>query len=345
MKATSIAQQLLPWFKQHGRYNLPWQGDNLYHIWLSEIMLQQTQVSTVINYFERFITAFPTIASLANASGDAVMRHWAGLGYYARARNLHKSAKIITKQYHSAFPIQFEQVLALPGIGQSTAGAILALGLDQHHAILDGNVKRVLSRYYAIDTPINQSQTIGKLWHYANEQTPQKNIKAYTQAIMDLGATLCTRVKPNCENCPLNHHCLGFKNNQQHQLPYKQKSKPKPIKSTYMLIPLKQEKILLEKRPQNGIWGGLWSLPETQIIPPNVRGSTSYIKLNTFRHSFTHYHLDITPIVMKIPTEKINFSIRKDNRWFMLNNIQVGVPKPVQKIIDIIKDTEIKPLT
>ncbi|HBA98921.1 MAG TPA: A/G-specific adenine glycosylase, partial [Gammaproteobacteria bacterium] len=212
---SSISKPLLQWFDQHGRHSLPWQAShsspaNIYHVWLSEIMLQQTQVSTVIDYFNNFIHHFPSLAILADASEDNVLAQWAGLGYYARARNLHKSAKIIMQDYQGVFPDIIEQVVALPGIGESTAGAILSISHNQNHAILDGNVKRVLSRYHQVKGHYGQAQTLKQLWVLAKQHTPNTRNNDYTQAIMDLGATLCTRSNPDCGRCPVQQGCQAY---------------------------------------------------------------------------------------------------------------------------------------
>lgn len=344
---TKMTKPLLAWFAQYGRHKLPWQGNNVYHIWLSEVMLQQTQVNTVIAYFLNFIQHFPTIKDLANANSDSVMRQWAGLGYYARARNLHKTAQIIHNEYQGIFPQDFQQVIDLPGIGQSTAGAILSLGFNQHHAILDGNVKRVLARFHQIQTPTNQSNTLKQLWQLAQHHTPKNNTAQYTQAIMDLGATLCTRSNPNCPNCPLNKDCLAFRHNLQTQLPIKITKKVKPTKSVQLLAIICQNKILLQKRPQTGIWGGLWSLPECQtgqiqttleqlhLIQSNLNDPTIITPLTPFRHTFTHYHLNITPQL--ISAEKLNLLV-VGCAWYDLESITVGIPKPVADIIKQIKN-------
>ena len=234
---TISALKLLAWFKTHGRKNLPWQrSDDPYPVWLSEVMLQQTQVSTVIEYFERFIKHFPTINSLASAPVDDVLALWSGLGYYARARNLHKAAQIIAFEYNGVFPENFNQVIALPGIGKSTAGAILAFSANQRHPILDGNVKRVLCRYFAIEGYPGKREVELKLWQLADENTPIKNVGQYTQAIMDLGATVCTRKNPHCPDCPLLDSCAANNQGIQSQLPTPKPKKSLPTRQTRMLV-------------------------------------------------------------------------------------------------------------
>jgi A/G-specific adenine glycosylase len=331
-----IAKPLLIWFAKSGRKNLPWQAQpmNPYHVWLSEIMLQQTQVATVINYFNRFIQALPTIEHLAQAKEDTVLELWAGLGYYARARNLHKSAKILKQQYNGEIPKNFEQVLALPGVGHSTAGAILSISFNQNYAILDGNVKRVLTRYHEVDGHYSQSIVQKKLWQLAHYHAPNVQNADYTQAIMDLGAGVCMRAQPDCQNCPIIKGCMAYKNNTQTQYPNPKPKKIKPTRALAMLIFINPiGEIWLEKRPSQGIWGGLWSFPEvsnTQIdiqkailaFDPKAKNPQTGMIL---KHSFTHYHLMITPIFIHCTIEKIGF--------FNPKNLELGIPVPIKKIL------------
>ncbi|CAC9982779.1 A/G-specific adenine glycosylase (EC 3.2.2.-) [uncultured Gammaproteobacteria bacterium] len=359
-----ISKPLLKWFEQFGRHHLPWQATNSsplggqathsdlsystsnlqqfaegktinpYHVWLSEIMLQQTQVTTVIGYFNNFIQHFPTIKALANASEDAVLAQWAGLGYYARARNLHKCAQIIVEQHQGALPKKFEQVIDLPGIGESTAGAILSISFNQNHAILDGNVKRVLSRYHQVKGHYGQSETLKELWRLAKYHTPNKRNANYTQAIMDLGATLCTRSNPECDRCPLAQHCQAKQHNTQGNYPNPKPRKNKPTRSVAMLIYQNTAgEVYLEKRPQKGIWGGLWSLMECendkkaidQAIKKFDKNAKIEQKLPTIKHSFTHYHLMISPIMV---------TCSKNTEGFRsIAELKVGLPAPVKKII------------
>ena len=264
MTAT-ITKALLSWHTKHGRHDLPWQNTtDAYRIWLSEIMLQQTQVTTVIPYYERFIASYPSITDLAKAELDQVLHLWTGLGYYARARNLHKTAQIISADHNGVFPTDFEQVLALPGIGRSTAGAILAFSQGQHFAILDGNVKRVLARFYAVEGWYGKKQVETQLWELSELNTPKKNIQHYTQAILDFGATLCRRSKPLCIECPFQTDCQAFINDRVKELPHSKPKTTKPIKQTTMLL-IQNDKgeVLLQRRPPAGIWGGLWCPVET----------------------------------------------------------------------------------
>ena len=333
---SSISKPLLQWFDQHGRHSLPWQAKpaNIYHAWLSEIMLQQTQVSTVIGYFNNFIHHFPSLASLANASEDSVLAQWAGLGYYARARNLHKSAKIIMQDYHGVFPDNIEQVVALPGIGESTAGAILSISHNQNHAILDGNVKRVLSRYHQVKGHYGQAQTLKQLWALAKQYTPNTRNNDYTQAIMDLGATLCARSNPDCDRCPVQQECQAYRHNTQTKYPNPKPKKNKPSRSITMLIyQNEQGQIYLEKRPPKGIWGGLWSFVECEDNPQNIESSIQQFDasarinktLKPIKHSFTHYHLIINPIVVNCSEQVQGFQ--------SISQLEVGVPTPVNKIL------------
>ena len=321
----TFAARLLHWYRRHGRHDLPWQKDKtLYRIWISEIMLQQTQVTTVIPYFERFIQHFPDISALAQASQDEVLLHWAGLGYYSRARNIHKTANIIAQQYQGIFPAQYDSILALPGIGPSTAGAILAQGLDQCHAILDGNVKRVLARHQAIEGWPGQKQVEKQLWQLAEACTPEQNAAAYTQAIMDLGATLCKRASPDCGSCPLNNDCKAFQQNRVIELPTKKARKALPVREKrFLIICNERGEYLMEKRPPSGIWGGLWSLPETAMdesVDRVVRNNwqltvNRHRDLPLFRHTFSHFHLDITPCEVEVEPIMLTIADAERYQW------------------------------
>ncbi len=255
-----LQEALLDWFSRHGRKNLPWQENKtLYRVWVSEIMLQQTQVSTVIPYYLKFLNTFPDVLSLANSSLDLVLSHWAGLGYYARARNLHKAAIQIKQNHAGNFPNQLDQVLELPGIGLSTGSAILSIAQNQPLAICDGNVKRVLSRLHCVNSPLNQSNTEKILWDLAKKYMPEKNCADYSQAIMDLGATLCTQSKPSCSICPLNSICQAYLTNTQTLYPVPKKPLVKKTKHQTFLIFTTPTHILLNQNPPTGIWGGLFT--------------------------------------------------------------------------------------
>ncbi len=297
-------------------------------------MLQQTQVSTVIAYFKQFIANFPDINSLAKADLDAVLLRWAGLGYYARARNLHKTARIITQDYQGIFPTTFAQIIQLPGIGQSTAGAILSLGYEQKYAILDGNVRRVLTRYHQLSGHYGQTQVVNKLWQLAQHHTPNARNGNYTQAMMDLGATICTRTQPKCTHCPLARGCEAKQHQTQSQYPNPKPPRNKPTKILAMLIFRNQNnQIYLQKRPTKGIWGGLWSFVECpnnpQAIAQSIQdfGANSVIeaRLPMLKHTFTHYHLHIYPIVVQ--------SLKSAHKFHSIHPLKLGLPAPVGKII------------
>ncbi|GAM67417.1 A/G-specific adenine glycosylase [Vibrio sp. JCM 19236] len=253
---TPFAQQILTWYHQYGRKHLPWQQNKTaYKVWLSEIMLQQTQVATVIPYFERFLEEFPDIVSLADADIDQVLHLWTGLGYYARARNLHKAAQMVRDEHNGEFPTEFEDVLALPGVGRSTAGAILSSVYNQPHAILDGNVKRVLARANAIEGWPGKKTVENQLWEIAEQHTPSTEVEHYNQAMMDMGAMLCTRSKPKCTLCPVEKLCVANKQSNPLDYPGKKPKKEKPTKQTTFLIFHCKGQVWLEKRPPAGIWG------------------------------------------------------------------------------------------
>jgi len=304
--AQSFSDNILTWYHLQGRKHLPWQQDKTpYRVWISEIMLQQTQVATVIPYYQRFMESFPNIKALAKATEDNILHHWTGLGYYARARNLHKTAQIIEHEFKGNFPTDIEQVIALPGIGRSTAGAILSLSLGQHHPILDGNVKRVLSRYYLVDGYNGQAKYERELWPIAATLTPATDVAYFNQAMMDIGATICTRTKPDCKNCPLNDSCMANLANEQANYPQKKPKKEIPIKQCIMVIPQLMGKVLLKRRPPTGIWGGLWCFIEVSC-ESEIESQLSTLSLTSikqqrlapFRHTFSHFHLDITPVLI-----------------------------------------------
>ena len=335
----SITQPLLSWFAKYGRRDLPWQNTkDPYRIWLSEIMLQQTQVQTVIPYYARFLDAFPTLEALAHAPQDEVLHLWTGLGYYARARNLHKAAQAVCNQHGGRFPTQFEEVIALPGIGRSTAGAILAFSCDQHHPILDGNVKRVLSRVYEVEGWYGQKAVENRLWELAEHNTPKQEVARYTQAIMDLGATVCTRSKPKCTECPLKDECGAFSHDRTNELPHRKPKREKPTKHTYMLlIQNNQGEILLQQNPPSGIWGGLWCPPQVQQLLENLEfGPYQLVPVKQrpkFRHTFSHYHLDITPVDCHIVFS--NGVAEANEVWYnRRSQAMLGLAAPVKKLLE-----------
>ncbi len=339
----TFAKRVLEWGQHHGRKQLPWQQQRTaYRVWVSEIMLQQTQVDTVIPYFEKFMRRFPSIEQLADAHQDEVLHHWSGLGYYARARNLHKAAQIIRDNYAGEFPTQSEQVIALPGIGRSTAGAILSLSFNQVHTILDGNVKRVLARHCAIPGWPGSAKVEKQLWQIAEERTPNTHNADYTQAMMDLGATCCTRSKPNCEQCPVQEDCLALANGLQHELPHAKVKKQLPERSTTMLILQNQhQQLLMQRRPSHGIWGGLWSFPEFENLQQSLDWCLRTFqcapdcqqKLSTLTHTFSHFRLHITPLSVRYDIP-IHWVMEDDEWvWYKHDTSQVGLAAPVNQLV------------
>ena len=297
-----FAQAVLTWYDKFGRKHLPWQQNKtLYGVWLSEVMLQQTQVATVIPYFERFVKTFPNLTALADAPLDEVLHLWTGLGYYARARNLHKAAQVMRDQYSGKFPTEFEQVLALPGVGRSTAGAILSSCLNAPYAILDGNVKRVLSRYCAVNGWPGEKKTEDRLWQLTGEVTPNAQVADFNQAMMDLGAMVCTRSKPKCSLCPLQSNCRANAEQNWQAYPGKKPKKALPERESYFLLLEKDGKVALEQRENAGLWGGLYCFPQFAdkqelLAYLASNGIQQYQEWAAFRHTFSHFHLDIYPI-------------------------------------------------
>lgn len=297
-----FAQAVLTWYDKFGRKHLPWQQNKtLYGVWLSEVMLQQTQVATVIPYFERFVKTFPNLTALADAPLDEVLHLWTGLGYYARARNLHKAAQVMRDQYCGKFPTEFEQVLALPGVGRSTAGAILSSCLNAPYAILDGNVKRVLSRYFAVNGWPGEKKTEDRLWQLTGEVTPNTQVADFNQAMMDLGAMVCTRSKPKCGLCPLQSNCRANAEQNWQAYPGKKPKKALPERESYFLLLEKDGKVALEQRENAGLWGGLYCFPQFAdkqelLAYLASNGILQYQEWAAFRHTFSHFHLDIYPI-------------------------------------------------
>ncbi len=343
----SFAERLLAWYDRSGRKHLPWQRDiNPYRVWVSEIMLQQTQVATVIPYFERFMASFPDLRALADADDDAVLAHWSGLGYYARARNLHAAARAVRDEHDGVFPSDFDAVVALPGIGRSTAGAILSIASGQRHAILDGNVKRVLARHAAIDGWPGSSAVAKQLWALAEDRTPETRVNHYTQAIMDLGATLCTRSRPDCAACPVAGDCTARDRGTVERYPGKKPKKDKPLRQTTMVLVVDAGSVYLERRPASGIWGGLWSLPEPAedslsdwcrarfaVLPAEAT------RWSTLRHSFSHYDLDIEPVVLRLSGASRTVADSEGARWMSLDSAPPGgIAAPVKKLIDVLRN-------
>ncbi|MEJ0007044.1 MAG: A/G-specific adenine glycosylase [Steroidobacteraceae bacterium] len=337
-----FAQALVAWQATHGRHDLPWQRNRTaYRVWVSEIMLQQTQVTTVIGYFERFMARFPDPAALAGGSVDEVLHLWTGLGYYARGRNLHRAALRIRDEFHGEFPTRFEDVAGLPGIGRSTAGAILALSQGQRFAILDGNVRRVLSRWFGIDGDPTERATTSLLWSRAEECTPQDHVAAYTQAIMDMGATLCTRRNPLCMHCPVADGCVARQTGRQHALPVpKSRKAARPARHTHMVLAQRPDgSVFLRQRPPVGIWGGLWTAPGFDTVD-EARGFVAQnldgepIELPAIQHAFTHFDLTITPWLVRCP----GLSAVMDapgSLWYNARQpASVGLPAPMKSLLE-----------
>ena len=341
---TTFPQKLLSWHTAHGRKDLPWQIDPTpYRVWVSEIMLQQTQVNTVIPYYTRFMERFATIRHLADANRDAILHLWSGLGYYARARNLHKTAQLIRDTHNGDFPASFEALTKLPGIGRSTAGAILSLACEQRHAILDGNVKRVLTRYHAVDGWPGKSSVLNELWRLAESHTPTRRVAQYTQAIMDLGATVCTRSKPQCGSCPFEEDCEAHQRRRETDFPTARPKKTLPVRqTTFIMMRDPGGAVMLKRRPPSGVWGGLWSFPECKA-PQNVEthcnekfgfAVTSIQAWPRLRHTFSHFHLDITPIEAHGTASADQVMEANETLWY--NNdtkTPLGFAAPVSKLL------------
>lgn len=343
-----FSQAALGWFDEYGRKSLPWQQNATpYRVWISEIMLQQTQVATVIPYYQRFMQSFPTIGALAQASQDDVLDHWTGLGYYARGRNLHKSARAVMERFNGELPTTIEELEQLPGIGRSTAGAIVSLGAGGWAPILDGNVKRVLCRHYTVDGWHGQTAVQKQLWRLAEQLTPQSRTGNFNQAMMDLGATVCTRSNPNCMACPLNTTCRAFALGTPSNWPHRKPVKDKPKRQCWMLVAVEsaQGHILLEKRPQTGVWGGLWSLPQfdsqdemSRYVANLHRGEAALEKLGPIEHTFTHFHLTIYPLIAHVDKRECDAVMDTDQRvWYKHGDTPGGFAAPVAKLLDSLK--------
>jgi A/G-specific adenine glycosylase len=339
----AIAPRLLAWHARAGRHDLPWQHERSpYRVWVSEIMLQQTQVSTVIPYYQRFMARFPDIQALAAAPVDEVLHLWSGLGYYARARNLQRAAVRIHEELAGEFPRTLEAVVALPGIGRSTAGAILALAHGERHAILDGNARRVLARYFGVEGGPADAAALAALWRLAEEQTPEAQVAAYTQAIMDLGATVCVRRNPLCGQCPLGPDCGARQSGRQHQIPAPRRAAERGRRQVFMVVALRETgEVLLERRPESGVWGGLWCLPEFQsasaagdfireaLEPRHTEART----LATLEHGFTHFDLSITPLLVRCAPGPMGVG-EGASLWYNIRSpARVGLPAPITTLL------------
>lgn len=341
-----FASRLIAWQRLHGRHDLPWQGADAYGVWLSEIMLQQTQVATVIPYYQRFLATFPTLATLAAATEEQVLTLWSGLGYYARGRNLHRAAQRIMAAHHGIFPRHFDDIVALPGIGRSTAAAICALAYHEQRAILDGNVKRVLARYCGIAGWTGDAKIEAQLWQQAEALLPQRDVATYTQALMDMGATRCTRSKPRCDECPLNADCVAYQTQRVGEFPTPRPRKAVPEKQVTWLLLMHDNTILLEKRAPMGIWGGLWSfpqledgaeLPQDYVLRQGLQVLTRH-DLSEFTHTFTHFKLHITPVLLNL-ANSVRRVAQAAEVWLPVADAeQLAIPSPVRRVLQKIRD-------
>jgi A/G-specific adenine glycosylase len=348
--APSIAGTLLAWYDRFGRHDLPWQRERTpYFVWVSEVMLQQTQVATVIPYFERFVARFPSLAALARAPLDDVLALWSGLGYYARARNLHRAARIAVERFGGKLPEDLDALVSLPGIGRSTAGAILALSRGARHPILDGNVKRVLARYPAIEGWPGASAVERELWMRAEEHTPFDRVGDYTQAIMDLGATLCTRARPACTVCPIADACRACRLGIQARLPAPRPRRERPRRTAVVLVVEdEQGRVLLERRPAEGVWGGLFSLPELGAGEGASEWSQRRLgasaaaqqRLPTIAHAFTHFDLDLEPMRLDLASPARALMDSPDWLWYNPvspeSQAKVGIAAPIRTLLQSI---------
>lgn len=352
-----FATNLLTWFESHGRKDLPWQHPRTpYRVWLSEIMLQQTQVRTVIPYFQRFVEALPTLESLAEASQDQVLALWSGLGYYSRARNLHACAKMCVERHAADLPSSLDDLAALPGIGRSTAAAILAQAHGQAHAILDGNVRRVLARHHGVHGWPGQARVQTELWRLSEAHLPQSRLADYTQAIMDLGATLCTRSKPRCADCPLQSQCIAHRDGLILALPTAKPGASRPTRSTTMMIARSDEgRILLERRGPTGVWARLWSLPECTDATAAGKFQTAGMQgefatrrtLPAFTHAFSHFQLHITPVLLQVRGAATQICDDPDRAWFAEHELDsIGLPAPIRKLLnEVFRESSCEPST
>jgi A/G-specific adenine glycosylase len=342
----AFAPKLMRWFALHGRHDLPWQRDlTPYRVWISEVMLQQTQVATVKPYYQGFMTRFPDVQSLAAAPLDEVLHLWTGLGYYARARNLHSCAQTVVEEFAGEFPKDLAGMMALPGIGRSTAGAILSIASGLRHPILDGNVKRVLSRVFGIAGDPSSNAVLETLWALADACTPERDVGAYTQAIMDLGATLCTRSRPACTLCPMNLDCVAAREGRQAELPGKKQKRHRPSREATLLIAQigddELTAVFVERRPVTGLWGGLWSPPQFEDVAAAIRWCAREIGepesdsqvMTPIEHAFTHFDLRLKPLRVRCrPYQGIK---EGEQLWYKLESPpKIGLPQPIKQLFE-----------
>ena len=342
-RESPIAAPLLEWHEREGRHGLPWQTDRTpYRVWVSEIMLQQTQVAAVRPYYARFMRRFPDVGTLAAASVDEVLHSWSGLGYYARARNLHRAAELICAEFGGELPHSFAELARLPGVGRSTAGAILALSYGERFPILDGNVRRVLSRYFGVAGGRATAAGVKRLWELSERCTPAARVAEYTQAVMDLGATVCVRSRPLCACCPLAADCFARRTGRQHEFPAPRTARARRARRVFMVVALHENgSVLLERRPENGVWGGLWSLPEFDtataaqafIRQSLVTSVPEPQPLSTVEHAFTHFSLSINPLLVHCagaaPVMEEGASL-----WYNVRApVRIGLPAPISALL------------
>ncbi|QCI24054.1 adenine DNA glycosylase [Buchnera aphidicola (Macrosiphoniella sanborni)] len=341
-----FSQLIINWYHKYGRKDLPWQKNKtLYTVWISEIMLQQTTVKYVIPYFKRFILHFPNIRSLDKSKLDDVLYLWSGLGYYNRAKNIYKSVKIIREKYNGKFPDQFLNVIKLPGIGRSTAGAILSLSLNFFYPILDGNVKRILIRYYGIMSTVQDKKIEKKLWKIIESITPIYNTAQFNQGMMDLGASICTRINPKCQYCPLNKKCIAQIQKAWDKYPLKNKKKIYPNKLFWFVVIKYKYNFWLQKNTQKNIWNNLFCFPQfnnekkaLNWLQEKKININTYQKMISFSHKFSHLILHIQPIIIELTHISQLHEENQKNIWYNLKNPQhIGIPKPVQRIFEIFK--------
>ncbi len=342
----SFANRLIHWQKKYGRHDLPWQGESAYRVWLSEIMLQQTRVATVIPYYLRFIESFPDVATLAAATEEQVLAHWSGLGYYARGRNLHKAARLVVAEHGGEFPCTFEQIIELPGVGRSTAAAISALARHERRAILDGNVKRVLARYLGIDGWTGARKIEEQLWQQAEKLLPTSDVAVYTQALMDMGATVCTRARPRCVACPVQADCVALSSERVAQLPAPRPRRHIPERAATFLLLQHGSEFMLEKRPASGIWGGLWCAPQvdesgvSDYLMRNGMEILQHRELGALTHAFTHFKLHIRPVLIEL-ARKPGRVQQQGCLWLEVGEaLAAAIPSPVRQLLLALQATQ-----
>ena len=343
MPTPAFATRVIRWQKSHGRHDLPWQGTrDAYRIWLSEVMLQQTQVATVIGYYARFLARFPTISDLARATEDEVLALWSGLGYYARGRNLLAAARVVAERHGGRFPDRFEALVELPGVGRSTAGAIASLASGERRAVLDGNVRRVLARHAGAAGDPAAAQTNARLWEIAEGRLPARDVGVYAQAMMDLGALVCTARKPDCSACPVATDCVARLEDRIAELPGRRVRAAVKRRRIAMLVAVRGREVLLEKRAPTGIWGGLWSVPEARFDADPVRelangwglAATTAQALPPFEHAFTHFTLEVTPWLLRARAGGPRADERRGT-WLPLAGLAgAPLPSPVRRLLD-----------